>query len=330
MDIYDDTIIYVLTPSRLATGGPNALHQLCYKLRRFKFDARVFYATCDASASEGPETHPNYLKYGNPVADKIIDDPHNIIIVPETAPHNLFYFQKIRKAIWWLSVDNYYLTLRILQKNRYAPLFDIITPAFPVSHFTDCFYARKLLELFSTHKEAIMPLRSYMDPVFIKNAQSGPKIPKQNYITVNPKKGFEFARQVFKYCAGKGFNDINVVPLTGFSQDELALVYKSAKLHMDFGSFPGRDRIPTEAALNDMCVITGKNGASKYYEDVPIPDKYKFETRSENIPKIAETIKDIIYNYDLRANDFLEYKNSVLGLERTFEKDIQGIFKRIE
>jgi len=239
----------------------------------------------------------------------------------------LFKYPKIRKAIWWLSVDLYYKTIyEVLKKESVDIIFDIISPI-PCTHFADCFYAVKHLELFSI--PGIMPLRSYIHPKLIKQAKVGANTPKANYVTFNPKKEFEYTEQVIRYCLKRESFDISFVPLMNLSYDEIAHIYASAKLHIDFGPFPGREYIPREAAINDMCVITGKRGASKYHEDVPVPEKYKFEAKSENIPEIAKTIKDCVYNYDVHVNDFLEYKNFALGLERTFEKDILDIFNKI-
>jgi len=325
LKVYDDTVIYILTPARMATGGPNSLHQLCHKLRAFNFNAYIAYVSL-SWLTEGPETHPNYIKYANPVANGVIDDERNILIAPESLAHLLQKAPKIRKAIWWLSVDFYYDAIeQVFREEPENTIFDILAP-FPCTHFTGSFYAKEHLELFGIFKDCIMPLESYIDPLFTAEAKDTAQ--KINYVTYNPEKEIIFTEQVIKYCIEKRLKNISFVPLMNLSRDKLASIYKSAKLHIDFGPFPGRERIPREAAANDMCVITGKRGASKYYEDVPIPEKYKFETKPENIPEIAEAIKDCVYDYAQSVNDFLVHKNFVLGLERTFEKNIQDIFKR--
>jgi hypothetical protein len=96
---------------------------------------------------------------------------------------------------------------------------------------------------------------------------------------------------------------------------------------MDFGGHPGRERMPREAAVNGCCVITNRRGSAKYYGDIPIPDKYKFEDDPENIPAIAARILNCFENYDDCVKDFYEYKEFVLNLETNFEKQIKDIFR---
>ncbi|MGB9756015.1 MAG: hypothetical protein ACPLXO_03930, partial [Desulfurella sp.] len=45
-------------------------------------------------------------------------------------------------------------------------------------------------------------------------------------------------------------------------------------------------------------VIIGKRGSAAFFEDVPLPDEYKFENREENISKIIEKIEDCFENFE--------------------------------
>ena len=48
-----------------------------------------------------------------------------------------------------------------------------------------------------------------------------------------------------------------------------------AKVYIDFGGHPGKDRIPREAALCGCCVVTGRRGAAGNDVEVPINQSYK-------------------------------------------------------
>lgn len=48
-------------------------------------------------------------------------------------------------------------------------------------------------------------------------------------------------------------------------------------IYIDFGEHPGKDRIPREAAMRDLIVITGRDGAAVNDVDVSIPKKYKID-----------------------------------------------------
>ena len=77
-------------------------------------------------------------------------------------------------------------------------------------------------------------------------------------------------------------NDINWVPLQNMTRSELVNVMRVAKVFVDFGYHPGKDRLPRECAANGCCVITGMRGSANYFEDVPIPSKYKFDEKHAN------------------------------------------------
>jgi hypothetical protein len=65
--------------------------------------------------------HKNFVKYNLPVANEIIDNSKNLIIVSELYTDIIFLnnYNKIKKVIWWLSIDNYLLSFF---KNNYSKL----------------------------------------------------------------------------------------------------------------------------------------------------------------------------------------------------------------
>jgi hypothetical protein len=114
------------------------------------------------------------------------------------------------------------------------------------------------------------------------------------------------------------------------TKEEIIKTLQRAKVYIDFGNHPGKDRIPREAAILGCCVITGKRGSAAFFEDVPIPDEYKFEDKEENIPKIIEKIKDCFRNFEERYKDF-EYCREVIRNEpQKFVEDIKKIFVKVE
>jgi len=59
-------------------------------------------------------------------------------------------------------------------------------------------------------------------------------------------------------------------------------------MYIDFGTHPGKDRIPREAALRNCIVLTNRNGAADNNVDVPIPNEYKIHSVLSNLGKIRE------------------------------------------
>jgi hypothetical protein len=105
---------------------------------------------------------------------------------------------------------------------------------------------------------------------------------------------------------------------------------QKAKVYIDFGNHPGKDRIPREAAILGCCVITGKRGSAAFFEDVPIPDEYKFEDKEKNIPKIIDKIKDCLENYEKRYEDFDYYREVIKNEPQKFIEDLRKIFIKVE
>ena len=85
-----DTVIYVLCPSHIVTGGIEAVHQLVDKLRKFGHNAVI--------VPNPPVNNPLLLQYRNydvSFARQIIDDECNILVTTEVNPWVLDAFQSI-------------------------------------------------------------------------------------------------------------------------------------------------------------------------------------------------------------------------------------------
>ena len=72
-----------------------------------------------------------------------------------------------------------------------------------------------------------------------------------------------------------GFKKFNFIPIQGMSSIEVANLLESAKIYIDFGNHPGKDRLPREAVLSGCCIITNSKGSAKNSVDICISKKYK-------------------------------------------------------
>jgi hypothetical protein len=57
-----------------------------------------------------------------------------------------------------------------------------------------------------------------------------------------------------------------------------------------------------------------------------LSDKYKFEDKEENIPKIVDTIRYCINNHKEAIKDFDEYREVIKKEKDRFIEDLRGIF----
>jgi hypothetical protein len=146
---------------------------------------------------------------------------------------------------------------------------------------------------------------------------------KQDIVTYNSKRGYMFTKKIIKNA-----KNIKFIPIINMKRNEVIELLKNSKVYIDFGSFSGKDRLPREAAILGCCVITGKKGSAKYFEDVPILEEYKFEDKEENIYLILNKIKDCLKNYNIRYKDFENYRNIIKKEPENFINNLKKIFNK--
>lgn len=117
--------------------------------------------------------------------------------------------------------------------------------------------------------------------------------------------------------------DIKWMPLAGYTPTEMAELMCQAKLYVDFGHHPGKDRIPREAAICGCCILTNRMGSAAYREDVGIPECYKIE-ETGNISLVLDKIYDLVDYYEERKEEYSGYKAIITGEKEGFMKDLQN------
>lgn len=339
--------VYVLLPHNGCSGGPELGHQLVDYLCKKNQNVFAVYVDNYGVIATNAKTPLLYNKYQIPISYSIEDTEDNLVVIPETMPDWVRYFVKARIAFWWMSVDNFlgkYLALKFtwsrektflenIRKNIHV-IINHINPLRLFAHYD-------ILSYFRLHKNRIIhfyqseyahqyilchrlgnafPLSDYINPEFFptKNFHNEHT---RDIILYNPLKGYEFTKNVIALLPEYEF-----IALQGFNREQLCDILDNAKLYIDFGNFPGKDRLPRECVLRDCCIVTGKLGASAYHEDVPIMDIYKFKTSSSNLQKIAMCVRDIMENYEERIKDFEKYKKIVQGEQQQFYREINKIF----
>lgn len=315
------TKIYIACPAAVATGGPELLHQLCFKLNEFGFKAEMYYYR----EFENDPVHDRFKKYNNPYVLECENNYDNIIIVPEVDIDLLNNYKKCKKIIWWLSVDNY---LNKVKGKRYKikHLFGLrgIKIDDPnILHFVQSEYAKQFLISSDININKIYYLSDYLSDVFIQQAEE--KVEKVfDYVLYNPKKGIEFTKKIMDKSP-----HFKWIPLENLTPMEMSQLMKKSKVYIDFGNHPGKDRIPREAAISGCCIITGMKGSAKFEKDVPISNEYKYDDNEENIDLIIEKIEFLLTNYNEEVKKFENYRKFIREEEMKFEDDINYIFNNV-
>ena len=121
--------------------------------------------------------------------------------------------------------------------------------------------------------------------------------------------------------------NIKWVAIENMTTEQVKELLLKSKVYIDFGSHPGKDRFPREAAICNCCVITGKKGSAKYYEDVPINDEFKFDDKLSNIDKIIDKINLCLSDYDNQIKKYQGYREFIKSEKSKFQEDVRKIFK---
>lgn len=330
--ITDKSKIYVLCPSNLKTGGTELLHQLVSSLLSLNKNAYIAYyleGKYDAKKPT-PDAFDKYVGGHWCLVNDIEDKPENVAIFPETGLGKSKKFHKLQKCAWWLSVDNYNVMkgmsnrlkqygiksfIKHLALNDYFNDKTITT--IPV-HFFQSYYAADFARSKGVKEDALFYLSDYINDMYIKPINT---TGRENIVAYNPKKGIEFTRKLISSAP-----DISWVPIVNMTNEEVRNLLDRAKIYIDFGNHPGKDRIPREAAISGCCIITDLKGAAAYEQDVPIPSKFKFDDSDENIPKVIKEIRNCLENYENVTHEFDEYRLFIKGEKQRFEECVKKIF----
>lgn len=307
------------------TGGLTLAHQLCAELVNQGFNAKMYYYFGCGQKKSNP-VNPNYEKYGLSYVTKLEDNEETIIVVPETNVNILRKIHKAKRVIWWMSVDNYFKTLRS-RRYKVEDLYGLRRFDFKqkdILHLAQSYYAIDFLKKSGVVEENIKYLSDYLDSEFLDNANKYMNCSKKDVVLYNPKKGWDFTKKIIDNST-----DIEWLALENLTPSEMKDKLGTSKVYIDFGNHPGKDRIPREAAIMGCCVITGRRGSANYYNDVPIQDKYKYDENTCSIRSIYDLICDCIYNYDCHRKDFEGYIEYIRNEREQFIIDVKEIFSEL-
>tara|TARA_B100001059_G_C17699423_1_gene509233 strand:- start:412 stop:996 length:585 start_codon:yes stop_codon:yes gene_type:complete len=185
-------------------------------------------------------------------------------------------------------------------------------------HFVQSKFAYDHLK---SHRLTSEFLSDYLNPIHFKES----KLPKDNIILYNPVKGKRVTQKLID-----NNKDLNFIALENLSNKEVQELFNRAKLYIDFGNHPGKDRMPREAVMANCCIITGKRGSAKNNIDIPISTKYKFDDKEMiDNSSFRNLVKNIFSNFEDNLNNFADYKNKIINEKNVFQKQVKTIFTKI-
>ncbi len=324
--------IYVLCPGGVKTGGTELLHQLVFALNQIGNNAELIYTGDDVGVQQAFEKYIFKYTYN---LKSIIEDSENLLIVSETQIEYLNKYENIKKAIWWLSVDNYIKNASFVARYKLFGLGSAIYRWVKGDihdrrkeilaadmHFCQSIYAVKYLKSnYDIAANKIRYLSDYINDCYTEGYHGINKNSRKNIVLYNPKKGYRFTKKLIRMAP-----DIQWKGIQNMTNEEVQALLKRSKCYVDFGNHPGKDRFPREAAMCGCIVITGKRGAAAYSEDVCIPEKFKFDEKKTKKRIIVDSIRGILQNYSDIIDEFDNYRQIILGEKSKFMTDVREIF----
>ena len=286
LNIYKETIYYILSPSNFSSGGPKHMHQLGAELKSLGKNVFMYYYPNNV---EDP-VHENLKSYNVPFTRSIEDLDKNILVVAEVNDQILVSkkFKNIQKVLFWQSLDHFFIThyqqnfskytksiikipFRIINKfnditkNYFGNLslakyLKIIYLNFPFLNIVkkedfhlnlaQSYYQCKILK--SKNVETRY-LNDFIRGEFFQAAKNLSLKDKENIICYNPVKSSSFMKRIMEQCPNLKF-----VPLYNYSIKEVIDILSKSKIYIDFGYHPGVDGLPREAAILRNCILTKK------------------------------------------------------------------------
>lgn len=329
--------IYVLCPENKVTGGTEAMHQMVYYLRLINCNAYLIYYDINYNYknSKTPDRYLQYIKEDSWVINNsnIIDSSENCLITSEFATALLWKYKNISKIVWWLSVKFYdggvfhlknsikhWIKLTIMDRHIYK--FKEYHNPYPLKNVINLCASQYAYDYVT--KKLKYPAAKCIEPIsldFLKKGSYRNPQDRKSIVVYNPAKPSKLMETLLKR------NKLNYIPLQNMNPDQIANLFRKVKLYIDFGEFPGPERIPKEAVYNGANILVVSRNASKNDFDINIPLKYKInENKTKDIKYIENEIIENINNYETNFSDFETFKLQIENLEVNFISSLRSVF----
>ena len=328
--------IYILDGGAYSGGG-EAMFQLGCDFLQRGYAVSLIDARKDTSVKP-PAKFNKYFERGLrycSVSD-IADIPSNAVLVPDSGTEFLFRFKRAKKIIYWLSYEFYdgklmwnsaeswissflnsfqmnWMRLLHFSRNilRFGRLHFPLTDAVNLSG--SCYTSEKLEKM----KVSYVPLVHPIGVDFLDAGMYDSKEGRQNIVLYNPAKPSRLTKKLLER------NRFQYTPIQSLTVDQMIVLFRQSKLYIDFGNFPGPERLPKETVFNGVNVLVWAMHAAKT-DDVLIPERYKLSTRTT--PQEAERmIGHMLDNYSEENKDFEAFREMVQNMQANYERQLDHI-----
>ena len=325
MLLYPNSKIYILCAGGVQNDSIELCHRLCSRLIRLGVDAKMVYVPVTENFNPDNPVHPACKAFHVPYTYQVEDISQNIMIVPETLNTYLYSVKKIRRVIWWLSVDNFFRDLALgtvahfdkILTTPMAKFFCFQSYDADIEHWTQSEYAKKFLKVNGIPDEKIYHIGDFISPTLIKLHNSVDLKAKKNIVVFNAATSSKIIPQLQKLVKNAEWTAYQ-----DKSPAELPKLFADAKVYVDFGDFPCKEMMPRRAAILGCVLVTGKRGSAGNSVDLNIPAEFKFGDAEDDAPNIAKKINEILSNFKSAYGKQKSFRDKIFGEKKNFEKNV--------
>jgi hypothetical protein len=324
--------VVIICPSHLLSGGPENLCQMYATLKKLGYEVYFLWVNpIDIPGSKIIKQYENgiwYLcktdgsllnkvyeqNYGVNYLDRDIPlDQATLVIFPEVWCDFIYFFEDAKKAIAWLSIS--YLHVNH-SSDICRPLIDQKTLNYlDCVHLSQAPWIQKVLKSWGADS---FLLGDYIAKAYwgIANIDKAEKL-----ITFFPRKGGDLAVKFMNK-----YPDLDYLRLENFTQNEMIFMLDMAKIYIDFGNFPGKDRIPREALLRNCVIFIHNQGCATDFESFPIDDYFRFSEKDVLDGTLYKKVQEVLVDYENMKNRQSYMRNQILEEYELFSQKIEEIF----
>jgi hypothetical protein len=304
--------VYVYCYRGVASGGPEAIHQLAHELSAQGVEARLVSLP---ETVGWPEVEA-YAGYGCAWADSAPDSPESVVVVPEVAMSVLSHHQQSQRVVWWLSVDHAEVYTLARWKNP-RRIRRVLAGA---HHVVQSAYALDVV----TGREGL-PAEMLSD--YVSTSTGSPGVVRPGSVAYNPARGEELTAAVRALAP-----DLDWRPIEGLDRAGVDALLRSTAVYLDLGNHPGKDRIPREAALAGCVVVVGRTGSAAYDADVPIPEHHKVpltDDPTEVAARVVPLLRSVLADRAPQLAAQARYREAI-GRERdVFSQEVASFVRSV-
>ncbi len=331
--------VIIIASSKFSSGGTESLHQLADGINNSGGKAYLFFYDNPQKKIE-----EKFEKYRVTSIDYIEDEIENIVVIPETLTFLMGKIKKARIVIWWLSLDFYiktnplkgciyrckenkvmYLTIPVMfcyllaKRSTNFRVYTKKNEHRVYAHLYNCEYVADYLRRKGIKEKKLYYLCGPINEDFVNKVNNSLK---RNIVIYNPEKGMKFTRKIVEKLQDK---NILCIPLRNMSRDDVHNIMSIAKVYIDFGFFPGPERVPREAVVNKCNILVALEGSARNRMDFPIHEEFKMEKKKKNIDRISDKVIQMLDNYDEDLGKFDAYRTKVLNQKTLFDEKIKKL-----